>query len=151
MKPTITAVCLLLCSFCFWGFAQTPLAAATRIPVTEIFTTLSVDENLDVVLTSGPSDEIWVEGSTKHLSVQLTDSHLRLAPLQPYTSPAKIYVPATYLSKIYMNGAGSLSSASLLNSKHLRVILFGEASVAIRSTGRVSVETADEIRFVKNR
>lgn len=150
MKPTIIALCLLLGSFGLSAFGQkTP--ETKLIQLKEIFTSLSVDSDIHVVLTENKAGDILVEGDVKALDIQLNDGHLQLAKRHHMTAPVKVYVPSAYLLKVYMNGTGSLSSSTVLSGQRLKVVLAGESKIAIRSTGNVIVEAMDDIQFIKSR
>jgi hypothetical protein len=153
MKPTFIAICLLLSSLGFSAYAQKAAPSETQtIQLKEVFTSLSVDNDIQVVLTENTAGEMLVEGDVKSLDIQLVDGHLQLSKKQPAKlSPLKVYVPSVYLSKVYMNGNGSLSSASVLSNNRIRIILGGEARIAVRSIGHVILETENGIQFVKSR
>jgi hypothetical protein len=50
-----------------------------------------------------------------------------------------------------MNGNGSLTSANILSNQKMKIYLAAEARIDVRSTGNVTVETVDNIQFVKGR
>ena len=151
MKPIIFSICLLLGSFGFTASAQKATPETKVIQLKEIFTSVSADDDIDIVLTDSKSGDLLVEGNTKALDVQLRDGHLQLAKSHHTTNPVKVYVPAAYVSKIYMNGNGMLSSSSVLSGNRIKVVLAGESRIALRSTGNVTVETMNDIQFVRNR
>ena len=122
------------------------------IQLKEIITSLAVENDIHVVLTETKSGEILVEGQVNALDIHVSDGQLQLAKkYEKLNAPLKVYVPATYLSKVYMNGTGSLSSSTVLTSPRIKVILSGESTIAIRSAGNVTVETMNDIQFVKSR
>ncbi|HEX8314541.1 MAG TPA: DUF2807 domain-containing protein, partial [Flavisolibacter sp.] len=131
MKPTFFFLCLLLSSLSFSAFAQKITQSETKvIQLKEVFTSLSIDEGIDIVLTENKAGEMLVEGNAKLLDMRLADGHLSLA--KKYTglsSPLKVYVPANYLTKIFMNGNGMLSSSTALSNHRIKILLAGEARV----------------------
>ncbi|HYO21115.1 MAG TPA: DUF2807 domain-containing protein [Flavisolibacter sp.] len=151
MKPTIFFLALLLSSLTFSAFAQKTSQNETKlIQLKEVFTSMSVDNDIDVVLTESKTGEMVVEGNAKLLDMRLSDGHLSLSKKQlGVSAPIKVHVPASYLSKIFMNGNGTLSSSAVLSNQKMKILLAGEAKIAVKSTGSVTVETAEEIQFVK--
>ena len=57
-------------------------------------------------------------------------------------------MPAGLLSKIDVYGKAKLSSENTLSNEKLKVILADEATINIRSQGKVIVEGTSEIDFV---
>jgi hypothetical protein len=152
MKPTLFFICLLVSSLSFSAFAQksegtdkTPKA----IHFKEIFTTVSIDDDMEIVLMDGNSDKIVVEGDVK---ASVSDGHLYVSAKNPrLASGIKVFIPASFLSRVYMNGNGSLSSASVLHNQKVKIYLASEARINVKSLGNVTVETINDIQFVKGR
>ena len=152
MKPILIAITLLVNSLSFSAFAQKSGVAEKSTKVIqfqEVFTTVSIDDDLEVVLTNGTSDKIAVNGDVK---ATIADGHLYISARNPRLAPGmKVFIPADFLSKVYMNGNGSLSSASVLQNQKVKILLASEARINVRSVGNVTIETVDDIHFVKGR
>lgn len=151
MKPILIAISLLVSSLSFSVFAQKTVTekAPKVIQFNEVFTTVSIDDDLEVVLTNGSSDKIVVEGDVK---ATIADGHLYIAARNPrLASGMKVFVPADYLSKVYMNGNGSLGSSTVLQNHRVKILLTAEAKINVKSTGNITIETVDDIQFVKGR
>lgn len=153
MKPTFFFICLLVSSLSFSAFAQKPVQQSSKtIHFKEIFTNVTIDDDMTIVLTEGSSDKVTVEGDAKALNATVADGRLYLSAKNPRLADGiKVYVPAGFVSKVYMNGNGSLSSASVLANQKIKIYLASEAKIHVRSTGNVTVETIDEIQFIKGR
>jgi hypothetical protein len=152
MKPTFFFLCLLVSSFGFSAFAQKATTfhkASKEIHFKEIFNSVSVEDDMEIVLTEGKSDKISVDGD---VVATIADSQLYLAARNPQMAHViKVYVPADYLSKIYMQGNGFLYSNTILSNQKMRIILSAEAKINVRSMGNVTVEPMNDIVFVRSR
>ena len=151
MKPLLFTIGLLLGSFGLSAFAQKATHEPKHIQLQEIITSVSVNDDIDIVLTDSKANELLVDGNPKAVSVFVNDGHLQLAKTQQTAGVVKIYVPAAYVSKVFMNGTGELSSSAVLSGSRLKIVLAGESKIALRSTGNVTVEAVDDIQFVKSR
>ena len=152
MKPILFFVSLLVSSLSFSAFAQKSSIAETPAKVIqfkEVFTMVSVDDNLEVVLTNGSSDNILVDDNVK---ATLSEGHLYVSAKNPHlTTGNKVLIPANFLSRVYMNNNGSLRSETVLSNQKVKIYLASEAKINVRSLGNVSVETVGDILFVKGR
>jgi len=154
MKPKFFFICLLLSSLGFSSFAQeSPKmdGSAKTVQFNETYHSLSIQDNITVILTEGKSDKIFIEGNAKAVDARVSDGHLTLSAGSRFTEDVKVYVPADFVSKVYMNAAGSLNSAATLSNSKIKIYLAAEARINVRSTGNVAVETIDDIQFVKGR
>ncbi|HYH14289.1 MAG TPA: DUF2807 domain-containing protein [Flavisolibacter sp.] len=151
MKPKFF-LCLLISALSFSAFAQKSLPqekTPRTIHFKEVFTNVSIDDDVNVILTEGSSDKIIVEGDVK---ATITDGHLYVAARNPRLAYGmKVYIPASFLTKVYMNGNGSLTSANILSNQKMKIYLTAEAKIHVRSTGNVTIETVDDIQFIKGR
>ena len=115
MKPTLFFLCLLVSGLSFSAFAQK--APAKTIQFKEVFTNVSINGELSIVLTEGASDKITVEGD---VVASVFDGHLSVAARNPrLASEMKVYIPASFLTRVFMNGNGSLSSATILPNQKM--------------------------------
>lgn len=152
MKPILFFVSLLMSSLSFSAFAQKSSSAETPakiIQFKEVFTTVSIEDDLEVVLTDGNSDNIAIDGNVK---ATLSEGQLFLSAKNPRIAARnKVVIPANFLSRVYMNGNGSLSSENVLRNSRVKIYLASEARINVRSLGNVAVETVDGIQFIKGR
>ena len=152
MKPILFFVSLLVSSLSFSAFAQKSSIEETPAKVIqfkEVFTMVSVDDNLEVVLTNGSSDNILVDDNVK---ATLSEGHLYVSAKNPQLAAGnKVLIPANFLSRVYMNNNGSLRSETVLSNQKVKIYLASEAKINVRSLGNVSVETVGDILFVKGR
>jgi hypothetical protein len=149
MKPKIFLIALLLVALGATAHAQNnnPL---TAVRFSENIAALSISDNLTVVLTEGTSSTITIEGNANSIAARMSDGHLSLeASDNFYAGKTIIYVPAGLLSKVFLNGTGTVRSATVLKGGKLRIYIGGEGKVNVRSTSPVIVENTDEVYFVK--
>jgi len=154
MKPKLVLAALLLVIASTVAVAQDrkTMPSPTTVHFSEAFTSLVVEDDLTVVLTVGASPDITIEGDARSVMTKEVDGSLSLSVLGVHAAGQTIvYVPASLLSRVYMNGTGTLRSATTLQNRKLKIILSDEAKVRVKSTGNVSVETWNEIDFVKGR
>jgi hypothetical protein len=142
----------------FSSFSQNSKALAPvskTVNLTEAYSSLLIENNLSVILTESASPTIKIEGDArdvKKVGVFVTDGQLVLTYAQPNLQPdVKLYVPAAFLTKVFMNGKAMLSSSAVLKNKKLKIYMAEEGQVNIRSVGSVIVEPDNEIDFVKTR
>lgn len=152
MKPILIAISLLVSSLNFSASAQKvagPEKPPKVIQFKENFTAVTVDDDLEIILTDGASDKITADGDVRAM---VSDGHLYVSARNPrLAARTKVFIPSAFLSKVNMNGNGSLGSAVVLQNKKVRILLASEAKINVRSFGNVSVETVDDIQFVKGR
>src|SRR5947209_16879226 len=116
MKPTFFFIALLLAVVSTSAFAQTNKANALRtLHFSDSFTSLTVEDDLTVILTDDTVPDIKVEGSADVVMAKETEGNLFLYVRNGSTAAdVKVYVPGRLLSKIFMNGKGTLGSATTL-------------------------------------
>lgn len=154
MKPKSLLVALLLVTVSTAAIAQNrkPTPSSMTIRFAEVFTSLVVEGNLTVVLTESTSPDIILEGNASTVAAKEADRTLSLSAYNGYApNETVVYVSAGLLSHVYLNGTGTLRSASTLQNHGLKIVLSDEAKVWVKSTGYVTVETASNIDFVKGR
>ena len=119
---------LLVSSLSFSAFAQKKdLSNPKHIQFKEVFTTASIEDDVQIILTNGASDKITVDGD---VSAYVSDGQLYIRAKNPYLAAGtKAFIPADFLARVYMNGNGSLSSASLLRNQKVKIYLASELNV----------------------
>ena len=155
MKPKLILPLLLASAISFSSFANSvnhKEPASKVVSLQEKYTTMLIESDLAVVLTESNSNEIVLKGDErdiKKVKVKVEDGKLILTSLtQSFKPDVTIYVPAGLLSKIDVYGKAKLSSENTLSNEKLKVILADEATINIRSQGKVIVEGTSEIDFV---
>jgi len=145
----------MLLAVSFSAFAQKSSVSdpvSKTVKLDETFTSLLITNDLSVILTESASNEIVIEGDArdiKKVEVSIVDNRLVLASSRPQVRlDVKVYVPAAFLNKVYIDGKANLSSSSTLRNKNLRIFLSEEAIINVKSFGKVTVETSSEIDFV---
>jgi len=152
MKPKFLFLCLLLSSIGLSAFAQKTAPQDKKIHLTETTTTLVVEDDITVILTDSKADYLSVEGDPKAVLATIVDGQLTLSARKSYGgSNVTVYVPAGHLSKVFLNGTGNLTSSDVLSNQKIKIYLASEAKINVKSKGAVSVETQDDIQFVRGR
>lgn len=158
MKPKIYLLGLLLCTACTATFAQKGKPAqpvSTTVHLSEAVRTLLVENDVTVVLTDEKSDDVIVEGDArdvKALRVQMDEGRLSLSSSSATNlAGVKVYVPATRLAKINLQGKSILRATTTLQNPTLKVILDGEGIVNLSSTGKLVIEGTADFDFVQSR
>jgi hypothetical protein len=127
--------------------------ASYKIQLEKRFTSLQIDDDINVVLTNTNNNEIVVEGSLADIkSVVAAVADGRLAV---WMSGAKrgnqvtVYIPAAMLDFIAINGDSELRTNTVLNNPRLEVEVNGLCKIHIRSFGKVHVSNLSEYEFKK--
>lgn len=127
--------------------------ASYKIQLEKRFTSLQIDNDINVVLTNSTSNEIVVEGNMpdiKSVAATVADGRLSL-----WMTGAKrgntvtVYVPASMLDFISVNGESQLSTNTVLSNPKLEVEVNGLCKIHIRSVGKVYVSNLSEYEFKK--
>jgi hypothetical protein len=155
MKPRLFLPLLLATTISFSSFANTTShtePASRVVSLKEKYTSMVIESDLAVVLTESNSTEIVLKGNErdiKKVRVKVQDGNLILTSLDYIIKPdVTIYVPANLLTRINVNGKARLSSDNTLSNEKLKVVIADEATVNLRSQGKVIVEGTSEIDFV---
>lgn len=154
MKPKFFFIALLLVSIGTTAFAQDKKGTEplTAVYFPEAITSLSINDNLTVILTEGASPNISVEGDAKAVIAKFEDGHLLLSAGNQYqTAKPVVYVPAALLKKVFLNDAATLRSATALKQGKLKIFMSGEGKVDVRTLGAITIETIDDVEFIKAR
>jgi formylmethanofuran dehydrogenase subunit D len=152
MKPKFLFICLLLSTIGFSAFAQQSVPQDKKIQLTETATSLVVEDDITVVLTDSKADYLSVEGDSKAVVATIQDGQLVLSARKSHlASNVTVFVPAGQLSKVFLNGTGSLSSSDILSNQKIKIYLASEAKINVRSKGAVSVEAFNDIQFVRGK
>ena len=155
MKPKLILPLLLAGAISFSSFAN-PVndkePASKVVNLKEAYTSLVIESNIKVVLMESSASDVTLTGDErdiKKVRVRVSDGKLILTSLDQIVKPdVTVYIPANLLTRIDVNGKAQLSSAQILSNQKLKVVLADEATINLRSQGKVVVEGTSEIDFV---
>jgi Putative auto-transporter adhesin, head GIN domain len=117
------------------------------------FKNLMLEGNILVVLTNDAPGTIIVEGKEKlvnkirgilkndTLTVDLMPNH--------WFAKLTIYLSATTLQSLQLNGDGKITSVDFIKSAHLNISLNGNINVKVKTLGQLSFDTPDDIELLK--
>ena len=130
------------------GFAQSSvvdIATVRKIETDENVTSLKIYNNVEVVLTDDSTATIKVVGQetdVQNTSVKLAHGELTIGgSAEDLQEKVVVYVPAKFLDKVYIHGASRVTSEGMINNDQLDVMINGEGTTCIRSTGVISLNT----------
>jgi hypothetical protein len=113
-----------------------------EIDVTTSFHSLEIGHDINVVLTESTDGKIQVTGEEKFTKAVLFDvknGHMKiLSKKGSLKNKVTVYLPVKNLRKLTINGASYVRSNGTLTSKHLQVVLGGEAKIEINNLGDIA-------------
>jgi hypothetical protein len=122
-----------------------------KITIPVPVTSLVINEGITVVLTNETSREITVEGNHAEqnpLKLELTDGKLTLTRRTTIQGEKLlVYIPATNLRSVSINGVSTLQSNVVLPLKKLNIVLAAECDIRIKTTGKVNIISWDDIEY----
>jgi hypothetical protein len=114
-----------------------------------VYEMIVVNNDIDVVLTESPVNEIMVTGEEE--SVSLVKHHVKRGVLTigskkgSLKGKATVYISVSGLKKLEVNGKSKVTSQGTLNSKSLKVIVNGEAKFDLKNNGSIIFEADEDI------
>ena len=114
-----------------------------------VYEMIVVNNDIDVVLTESPVNEIMVTGEEE--SVSLVKHHVKRGVLTisskmgSLKGKATVYISVSGLRKLEVNGKSKIVSQGSLNSKNLKVIVNGEAKFDLKNNGQIIFESDEDI------
>ena len=104
-----------------------------------------------MILTNEPSGTITIEGKEKDINRirhSVKNNELVIdARRKNYFNKLIIYLPATTLQSMQVNGDGNISSTGMLQSEELYLTLNGAIDVKIKTTGKLHVDAPKELEL----
>lgn len=111
------------------------------------FQNIIINGNIWVILTNKPAGTISIEGNNRDVNtIRYKSKNNELvidATRKKRVGQITIYVSATMLKHMLINGDGQISSTGIIKSDELNIWLNGIVNVDINIIGRVSVDTYD--------
>ena len=154
MKKNLVALLLVAVTFTSFSYAGNIDPAGPPIMKMEfakIFTSLAVQDHVNIVLTNSSESEITIEGEKRDIKdLRASVSHGCLTVWMANSVDGKkitVYVPAAFLDLIYVNGDSNVKSASALNNRQLTVEINGECRIDIRSQGKIELRDGFDYEF----
>lgn len=146
------ALPVLLLLFSFKPGADTPTLKLQdirkEVKIESPFQSIRIDGNISVVLSNAPTGKIIIIGKEKDVNrirYSVVNNKLIIdAQRKNSFADLTVYLSATTLQSIQVNGDVNLSSNDILNVDGLRISLNGSSSVKVRTTGKLSFDTPYE-------
>lgn len=159
MKKQILATLVLVISVFATANAGTKSEAdnssSKKITVNTGFTRLVVEGNVDVVLfEDGATSEIRTFGNKSDLastSISQVNGVLTIKNSSKKGEKVLIYVPVSKLSVIEAAGDSKVSSASMLQSQQLTLVVKGACKLNIQSAGNIDIVEGADVEMVVER
>lgn len=151
MIKTILAVLLL-------SFAQSVNATAPewetdtlKVSIPAPITSLVVNDDVTVVLTNDETRAVTVLATREEqipVKMELNAGTLTISRKKySLAEKAVVYVPASFLRSVNMNGTGHLLSYNVIKLSKLTVHLSGECRISLRTNGKVNIIGWDGYEF----
>ncbi|MBL0356913.1 MAG: DUF2807 domain-containing protein [Chitinophagaceae bacterium] len=156
MKKQILATLVLVISVFATATAgskgETDCSSSNQITLHTGFSKIIVDGNVDVVLFEDNSQlEIRTFGNNDAMaatSISQKDGVLTITNNRTKGEKVLVYVPVNQLSIIEAKGNSKVSSAAVLLSQQLTLVVKGDCKFDIRSTGNIDVVQDAEVEML---
>ncbi|MBC7886349.1 MAG: DUF2807 domain-containing protein [Ferruginibacter sp.] len=123
-----------------------------QVKVENAFQMVKIDGDISVVLTNEPVGRLMVEGKERDVNrIRFTVKNNKLiidAQRKTSFDALTIYLPATGLQAILVNGDTDISSAGIIKVDDLHISLNGLSSVRVTTTGKLSFDTPYEYELL---
>lgn len=155
MKKTIlsiTMLCVVLTASSFNEREKLPVSVISKsITATGTYSKL-VMHDVNIVLTNDEASGIRVEGNEAAIRSTLVlnkNGELTVRGKSKFTGRNRVtvYVPASLLTSIQLNGHSSLSSTETLKNLNLDVLVNGFCKVELKSFGNINVDGGENCQF----
>lgn len=127
---------------------KNPPVIQKEIKVEGLFQNVRVYGDISMILTNDPSGTITIEGKEKDIKRirhGVKNNELFIdARRKNYFNKLIIYLPATTLQSMQINGDGDVSSTDMLQSDELHITLNGAIDVKVKTTGKLRVDAPNE-------
>ncbi|MEO6000314.1 MAG: DUF2807 domain-containing protein [Chitinophagaceae bacterium] len=125
--------------------------ARKELKVDGNFQNIRFDGKASVILTNEPAGTIIIEGKEsdlKRIKHALKNNTLTIDVNRLFSSAKlTIYVSALSLQNIQVNGDSDVSSIDFIKSQNLHIFMNGNILVKVKTLGKVSVESPDDIEI----
>lgn len=146
-KMLVSGLVFLLASISNYSFAKTNEPLKTGDPAGTV-TTLIIDANVTVVLVNSDKAVLNIAGDnslTKFITFTRSGDSLTIGSTKKRNSPkrATVYVPASQLRNIRVNGNAEVRSLFALRVPKLNVLINGDCSFAISNVGEINISSTE--------
>ncbi len=136
---------LLLFSFTPGGTKKSKVAVIRKeVIIEKPFQSIIINGDISVILTNNPAGAIMVEGNENDLNkIRYKNKNNELildASRKKSFAQITIYLSATMLKHMLINGDGDISSTGIIKTDDLHVWLNGDINVEINTIGKVSAD-----------
>jgi Putative auto-transporter adhesin, head GIN domain len=151
MKKLLTAATALVLTFGAAAQDSSNAAIIKKVKTESPITSLVINNGIRVVLMDDPGQEMMLEGmpaSVENILISSSKGEMTISTGTGNAKPAVVYVPASFLKKIDINGPSAVNSYQALTIARLYVTVAGECDLKIQTTGKINVTAAEDYKFV---
>lgn len=127
---------------------KNPPVVQKEMKIEGLFQNVRIYGDVSMVLTNEPSGTVIIEGKEKDikkLKHSVKNNELVIdARKKNYFNKLTIFLPATTLQSMQVNGDGDISSTDMIRSDELHLTLNGAVDVKIKTTGKLRVNAPNE-------
>ena len=155
MKFRIILVFLAIASLHPDSFAQEKkgrMASRTRLLSEKVITSISVGENIDLVLIQGNREDVSVKmkENTFHLvDLNLDGETLIISPRRSGQGRVAVFITISDLRHLALHGDAFASTRGKLVAGNLQVTIYDNARLQLGAKGKVLVDTPDNYQVLK--
>jgi hypothetical protein len=115
------------------------------------FTSLSVSDDVTIILTNQMGNELIVSGAEDEVDMlyaEVEDGRLYIGTRAGWKKTAiTVYVPARLLSSVEVNGNAVVKSQQTLNINKLDLKINGPCLVDVKVTGKIDVSSSEDYEY----
>ena len=152
MNKVITMVTTIILATSLSAFAANndkPVNQKTSYEMS--FTTLQVEDGIEIMLVESPEKSIEFEGTEADIAKvdwKIKDGVLTVDSKKgSLKGRVKLIVNVSSLTEIYVKDGSEVRSHGQLQSASLRIYLDGDAFISVRSAGKIKVIKEDDTEF----
>lgn len=115
--------------------------SVTEVRNVDVFNSIELDANAEVLLTQGPAQLMRVEGQRNILDVLTTE--VRRGMLQVNTdrslgehNPVRLFITVPSVEALTINGSGAINGQNMMNAEDLRLELNGSGEINLQTQAR---------------
>jgi hypothetical protein len=127
---------------------KNPPVVQKEMKIEGLFQNVKIFGDISMILTNEPPGIVIIEGTEKDikkLKHSVKNNELVIdARKKNYFNKLVIYLPATTLQSMQVNGDGNISSTEMIRSNELHLTLNGAVDVKIKTTGKLRVDAPNE-------
>lgn len=119
------------------------------------FTSITVSNNVDVILIEDNSTVIKIQGKdvlVDAIRLEVIKGELKVSSLkQSVRHKVTVFIPVNRLQQITVRGASKISSQGVLNSPKLKVNIAGDCIVHVTTVGAIFVDSDYDYDYAYNK